>query len=80
MTREEAIERLKNHTQYRCGGVDLVAINMAIQALEQEPKTGHWVKKSQYGNDYCSECDYELLMRGKPKFCPNCGTKMESEG
>jgi hypothetical protein len=80
MTREEAIERLKNYTQYRCGGVDLVAINMAIQALEQVPKTGHWVKKSQYGNDYCSECDYELLMRGKPKFCPNCGTKMESEG
>lgn len=37
MTREEAIERLKNYTQYRCGGVDLVALNMAIQALEQEP-------------------------------------------
>lgn len=37
MTREEAIERLKNYTQYRCGGVDLIAINMAIQAIEQEP-------------------------------------------
>ena len=37
MTKEEAIERLKNYTQYRCGGVDLVALNMAIQALEQEP-------------------------------------------
>lgn len=38
MTREEAIERLKNYTQYRCGGVDLVAINMAIQALESQPR------------------------------------------
>lgn len=47
---------------------------------EQEPKTGHWVKKSQYGNDYCSECGYELLMYGKTKYCPNCGAKMESEG
>ena len=37
MTREEAIERLENHTQYKCGGEDLVALNMAIQALEQEP-------------------------------------------
>ena len=37
MTKEEAIERLKNYTQYRCGGVDLVALNMVIQALEQEP-------------------------------------------
>lgn len=38
MTREEAIERLKNYTQYRCGGVDLVALNMAIQALESQPR------------------------------------------
>ena len=39
MTKEkaEAIERLKNHTQYKCGGEDLVALNMAIQALEQDP-------------------------------------------
>lgn len=37
MTREEAIERLENHTQYKCGGEDLVALNMAIQALKQEP-------------------------------------------
>ena len=52
---------------------------IALEALEKEPKTGHWVKKSQYGNDYCSECGYELLMYGKPKFCPDCGVKMESE-
>ena len=28
---------VKNHTQYKCGGEDLVALNMAIQALEQDP-------------------------------------------
>lgn len=80
MTREEAIKRLKEarNTIQPFRYVD-EAIDYAIKALEQEPKTGHWVKKSQYGNDYCSECDYELLMRGKPKYCPNCGARMESE-
>jgi hypothetical protein len=47
-----------------------------LPSVQPKPKTGHWVKKSQYGNDYCSECDYELLMCGKPKFCPNCGADM----
>ena len=81
MTREEAIERLKNYTQYRCGGVDLVAINMAIQALEQEPKTGHWIEEF---NDIegevrftCSSCgEYQLF---ETDFCSDCGAKMESE-
>lgn len=85
MTREEAIEILEEVKNFDDSMYQFIpayneALDMAIKALEQEPKTGHWVKKSQYGNDYCSECDYELLMRGKPKYCPNCGTKMESEG
>ena len=42
----------------------------------EERKVGKWVKKSQYGNDYCSECDYEHCGYGYPKYCPNCGTKM----
>jgi len=36
MTNEEAIETLINHTQYKCNGNDLVALYMAIEALEQE--------------------------------------------
>lgn len=50
-----------------------------LPSVHPKAKTGHWIKKSQYGNDYCSECGYELLMYGKPKFCPDCGAKMESE-
>lgn len=81
MTREEAIERLKNYTQYRCGGVDLVAINMAIQALEQESKTGHWIEEF---NDTegevrftCSSCgEYQMF---ETDFCPNCGAEMRTE-
>lgn len=41
-----------------------------------ERKVGKWVKKYQYGNDYCSECNYENCGYGYPKFCPNCGAKM----
>lgn len=39
-------------------------------------KVGKWVKKSQYGNDYCSECNYEHCGYGYPKYCPNCGAEM----
>lgn len=52
------------------------ALYAARKALEREPRIGYWVKKSQYGNDYCSECDCELLLAYKPKYCPNCGAKM----
>lgn len=34
MTREKAIETLINHTQYKCNGDDLIALDMAIEALE----------------------------------------------
>lgn len=86
MTREKLIRNLKYTMQkHENDVVGTFGTNISLMCkdvldyLEQEPKTGHWVKKSQYGNDYCSECDYELLMCGKPKFCPNCGAKMESE-
>lgn len=42
----------------------------------EERKVGKWVKKYQYGNDYCSECNYENCGYGYPKFCPNCGAEM----
>lgn len=62
----------------------------AIKALEQEPKTGHWIATGAYYTgaydsiDYveCSCCHYESLEEGD--FCPNCGAKMvepqKSEG
>ena len=57
----------------------------AIEALEREPKTGHWIMTGDYYTgaygslDYvrCSCCNYESLEEGN--YCPNCGAKMESE-
>lgn len=47
-----------------------------IEALEQEPKTGHWFNSKVYDNFYiCSECGesgYNTF-----KYCPDCGTKMK---
>lgn len=61
MTRKEAKEFLDNIKQEELGrgigesefysrliGYHVQALNMAIKALEQEPKTGHWIK---YGNE-----------------------------
>jgi hypothetical protein len=73
MTREEAIEEIR----YYC--VDSEEI---IKALEQEPKTGHWINTGAYYTgaygtiDYveCSCCHYESLEEGD--YCPNCGCRM----
>ena len=67
---------------------------MAIKALEQEQKTGHW-EWVQYdsdpniGNWHCSECRNIVMECAKKnekggiliyKYCPNCGARMaESE-
>ena len=53
-----------------------------LQALEQEPKTGHWVYRwdKTFLHEYndCSFCGY--MARIRYNFCPNCGAKMaESE-
>lgn len=88
MTREEAIKQLKGIvvgaewlSEYM-----VEALDMAIKALEQEPKTGHWIESNIPNEKYvCSECgggcwyyDYQADVV-KSRFCPNCGTKMESE-
>lgn len=69
------------------------ALEMAIKALKQEPKTGHWIKHNESitlltgttitGGVVCSECGYKThnkthVIIGCPyKYCPNCGSKME---
>lgn len=58
-----------------------------IKTLEQEPKTGHWIK---YGIPICGEQHYKCTSCGyyinfgqwgelytkEFKYCPNCGAKM----
>ena len=92
MSREEAIMTLY---EYRHCFWDKLyePICMAIKALEQEPKTGHWIAIDEEPHeDYeCDSCGYmcsTFTANIKPseeyKYCPNCGAKMiepqESEG
>lgn len=64
-------------------------LNLAIKALEQEPKTGEWIKQNDDYFDWyeCSECGYgsegEMQYSSeydvRTNYCPHCGAKMESE-
>ena len=84
MTREEAIEILqgaikKPNTK---DGYLGQAIDMAIKALKQEPKTGHWrpIYQGDEIIDYrCTECEFGSTF-GKStygmNFCPYCGADM----
>ena len=101
MTREEAIVHIKdiiceNNTikpNIVVFEQEKEALYMAIEALKQEPKTGHW-EYVQYdynprlGNWHCSECRCVIVASvdkndkgGIPlyKYCPNCGARMENE-
>ena len=49
--------------------------DMAIKALEQEPKTGHWKPYLKEGLRYqCSACDSRFDTPWE--YCPHCGAKM----
>ena len=43
--------------------------------LEQEPKTGRWIKSSIGGAKICSICQAHMGLSSF-KFCPNCGCRM----
>ena len=93
MTREEAIEVGKTLQ----GDYDSILqqfIKVALNALEQEPKTGHWVM-SEDGlyRPICDKCGAHPWKGYIPtveevtkvyNYCPNCGARMvepkESEG
>ena len=93
MTAEEAREVLQEQIdrygqEYDAEGIE--ALEVAIKALEQEPKIGHWIEEEIFDGEVayrCSKCG-ELfeLESGTPKdneynFCPKCGARMaESEG
>lgn len=92
MTREEAIKMLEyirhvgnGESEYK-NDAQAIALDMAIKALEQQPKTAHWIMTGAYYNgayDYisyveCSHCHEDSLEEGD--YCPNCGARMvESE-
>lgn len=56
------------------------ALDAAVKALEQEPKTGHWIPT--YGNVKCSVCGSVKDSREVGRathYCDFCGAKMEGE-
>lgn len=59
------------------------AYDMAIKALEEQPKTGEWDMcydddAPQDGVWFCSVCGYARLVDdiSPQNFCPNCGADM----
>lgn len=88
MTNEEAIDYFER--SYASGDTDderqhNEALNKAIKALEQQPKTGHWVKVTNgRGGHECDAChDYAPSFQNGNEylsaFCPNCGADMRGD-
>ena len=87
MTREEAISEISKII-FELGFEDtpstdkrVDALNMAIEALKQEPKTGHWILDETDNSITCDKCGCLIwandISNGEAYFCPNCGAKME---
>lgn len=92
MTRENAIKQLKDN-RVLCINSETepfaIAYDMAIKALDQEPQIrpkGYWFVDERPESNrevVCSNCDQPIFKYHKldfdyrPKFCPNCGAKME---
>lgn len=81
MSREEAIEVIKsecyvfNPLNFDRSTRINTALDMAVKALEQEPKTGHWIFDEILDrNYYCSEC--KSMGVDYWDYCPYCGAKM----
>ena len=77
MTREEAIYELQDILGELRNTVEVTnelrdACKMAIQALEQEPRKGHWIDSS--NGWMCSKCNKDNTF--DTNYCPNCGAKM----
>ena len=95
MTNEEAKCYIRTLLEVGgCDGFDYKqkeALDLAIKALEAQPKKGKWKGYTHYayhGTDdmgepiwrevivyHCSECKRRTVI--KENYCPNCGAKME---
>jgi len=85
MTIEDAKQRLLN-TAWLGTNEDREtteeAVRVLIKAVEQQPKTGHWIYDRT--RDWDGECKYECSECGMGSdvdyaYCMRCGAKMESE-
>lgn len=81
MTREEAIELLRELSNFVATPTETdEALNMAIEALEQEPKRGKWIR-NENGTYSCSLCQSWVPEEQYhyARFCLHCGARMESD-
>lgn len=81
MTREEAISFLQVDKQYQDIKDYREALDIAIKALEQEPKTGHWIVEVWNNKEHhtCSVCQRVVDYESCYHYCPYCGAKLEVE-
>ena len=79
MTKEEAIKRIREHqiihqTKEPRAIFITEALDMAIEALNAEPKHGRWI------DEKCSVCNYGVeSWNVGTNYCPNCGADMRGE-
>lgn len=92
MTNEEAIKEAKEFLydfSYKIGNMDMEylsekagikmreALDVLIQALESQPKTGYW---NILGDIWeCSSCETMVMGYDGLNYCPNCGARMEDD-
>ncbi len=82
MTNEEAIEVI-NRFGLDARGYPILqeAIDTAIKALEQEPKTVHWIRvidKAKHSVWECPKCGWQ--QQRYTNYCPKCGANLENKG
>ena len=75
-TPEIAKEYLEHYKRAKYGMMPEWVWDMAIKALEQTPKTGHWMR--QVIGYRCSNCTLCTNEKGRLtyNYCPNCGCRM----
>ena len=74
-TNAMAIEYLEHYKNVKYGMMPEWVWNMAIKALGQEPKAGHWIPVDDKNDAFdCSECI--AMVAKKTNYCPRCGAKM----
>lgn len=79
MTREEAIKKLKVFAPMVVDDTR-EAIDMAIEALQAEPKTGEWIDVENEPYCECSVCGaYIDNLDDDYAFCPRCGADMRGD-
>lgn len=86
MTREEAIDVLKQNYPSPCFEDLCEAVEIAVQALSAQPecKKGKWIQPCDItGFGRCSNCnalwDNSLIENRFFRHCPRCGADMRGE-